>query len=330
LFDLSFRLRSPEDVVAQLETFMKWAPLRLCSYSELIDLIHAAKNGPVDALFQLLEIGGKMIEKYNFPDPKSCEFVDKIICDLHSRKEIIPCYGSNQQAARDELKRLHFLFVPPRGEPAGDNSGKWKTRDIKRVVRRQERRAATGIPPMTDDEVEEFLVRKATGRDESDTESFASAATLIDSSTNLSGSVASRADFTERKHLFNVTGPFSVFEQNSPSRPFSNEEEDVDESRDARLEVEVLGSCDWPDQLEERASQGLEKFRKMDERQKEEVHLLAALFTKWGDAYDSSKTVWEKMKTDHEFDIDVLISQIQFAFANFLVGAIRQFMLDEA
>jgi hypothetical protein len=73
----------------------------------------------------------------------------------------------------------------------------------------------------------------------------------------------------------------------------------------------------------------LEKFRTMDERHRRDIRFLAALFTKWEDAYESSKTVWDKMKTDPESDIDVLISQIQFAFADFLVDAIRQFILDE-
>jgi hypothetical protein len=272
---------------------MKWAPLRLYSYDELIDLIHAAKNCPVDVLFQLLEVGGKMVEERNFPDLKSREFIDTIICDLHSRKVYIPCYGSNQSAARDELKRLHSLFSSDIREPAGGHSGKWTTPDIERVVRRQERRASLGLPPMTADEVYTFI----TNRDSGDSEMFSSPDPML---------------------RLSPTG----LKQHLQSRRSS----EGDGSVPPRLE---RGVRDSPSRLEGWASRGRERFRALDEQHRQEISFLAGLFTKWEDAYEASMTVWERMKRDPEFDIDILTSQIQFAFANFLVGAIKQFMLDE-
>jgi hypothetical protein len=123
-----------------------------------------------------------------------------------------------------------------------------------------------------------------------------------------------------------VTRPVAVFEQHSPSRRYSD---DDDAAAPRRLEVEVVGSGDWPDQLDERVTRGRERFRTMDEGHRRDINVLAGLFMKWEDAYESSKTVWERMKTDPGFDINVLISKIPFAFADFLVDAIRQFMLDE-
>jgi hypothetical protein len=244
-------LRSIDDVLVQLEAFTKWAPLRLYNHTELVDLIAAAKNCPIDALFRLLEVGAKMIEQGNFPDSRSSEFVDRIICDLHRQKVFIPCFGSDQQAARDELKRLHSLFSQNISEH--NDSAIWNTSNVERVVRQQERRAAAGLPLMTDTEVDAFL------------------------------GPSRRINVTERR--------------------LSKEDKVVESPK--------------------------ERFRAMDEHHRQEISFLAGLLSSWDDAYEGSKKVWEKMKTDPDFDIDVLISQIQFAFADFLVDAIRQFMHDE-
>jgi hypothetical protein len=90
---------------------------------------------------------------------------------------------------------------------------------------------------MTDAEIDDFLTRRAAGGDESD------------SSAGLPDWMLGTA---KRRRLFNVTGPVSVFEMRSPARRYS-EEEDDDEIRYANpgeLEVEVVGSSDWPDRLE--------------------------------------------------------------------------------
>jgi hypothetical protein len=56
---------------------------------------------------------------------------------------------------------------------------------------------------------------------------------------------------------------------------------------------------------------------------------LVYLFTSWPLAYDHSKCVWELMKTDPGFDVNILISRIPLTFADFLVNAIRSFMTNE-
>jgi hypothetical protein len=74
---------------------------------------------------------------------------------------------------------------------------------------------------------------------------------------------------------------------------------------------------------------GARKFETMSEEQKARINELAMWFRRWDNAYDGSKRVWEIMKNDDEFDIDVLISQIQLSFADFLVSAILEFREEE-
>jgi hypothetical protein len=80
--------------------------------------------------------------------------------------------------------------------------------------------------------------------------------------------------------------------------------------------------------LRERIDRGMERYRRMDEAQRADVRLVADSFTGWNDAYESSMAVCERMKADPDFDIDVLVSQIRFLFADFLLNAVEQFMLD--
>jgi hypothetical protein len=54
------------------------------------------------------------------------------------------------------------------------------------------------------------------------------------------------------------------------------------------------------------------------------------LFTEWEYAYDSSECVWQIVKRDHGFDVNVLVARIQLSFAHFLVRAIREFISDGA
>jgi hypothetical protein len=121
-----------------------------------------------------------------------------------------------------------------------------------------------------------------------------------------------------------VTPPVAVFDHESPTKR--------KERSPNPLEVEVSGLREWIDprrKLPERVDRGLEKYRQMDERQRAEIQLLAGLFTGWGNVYESSKAVWERMRADPDLDVEVLISQIGLSFAGFLVTAVRQFTQDE-
>lgn len=56
---------------------------------------------------------------------------------------------------------------------------------------------------------------------------------------------------------------------------------------------------------------------------------LTQLFIDWNKAYDSSQTIWEKMRNDDDFDVDILISRISISFADFLVEALITFAKNE-
>jgi hypothetical protein len=75
---------------------------------------------------------------------------------------------------------------------------------------------------------------------------------------------------------------------------------------------------------------GAEKYETLDDMRREQVNGLALLFLSWKDAYDASRRVWEIMKSDAGFEIDVLLARIELAFADFLVKAIREYIADES
>jgi hypothetical protein len=75
---------------------------------------------------------------------------------------------------------------------------------------------------------------------------------------------------------------------------------------------------------------GRERYETLNDQRREQVNGLALLFQSWKDAYDASIRVWEIMKSDPRFEIDVLLARIELAFADFLVKAIREYIAEES
>jgi hypothetical protein len=103
------------------------------------------------------------------------------------------------------------------------------------------------------------------------------------------------------------------------------------ESDDVRIKVgdTTAQPFDAMISIQTRVHDGGENYNTLPVDQRQQIQFLAGLFCRWEDAYDGSKRVWEIMKADPQFDLNVLIAQIQLSFADFLVHAIRKFMTDE-
>jgi hypothetical protein len=81
--------------------------------------------------------------------------------------------------------------------------------------------------------------------------------------------------------------------------------------------------------LGEAPAGGADSYESMDEEHRHQIDELARALTHWETAYDWAKRIWAIMKEDPAFDVNVLITRIQFSFADFLVRAIQAFMSDE-
>lgn len=79
----------------------------------------------------------------------------------------------------------------------------------------------------------------------------------------------------------------------------------------------------------QRRSRGARLYEDLDQQQVKQISELAKLFTAWNTAYSSSKVVWDVMKNDDKFDIDVLLSQIPISYGDFLIEGLTTFAQNE-
>ena len=96
------------------------------------------------------------------------------------------------------------------------------------------------------------------------------------------------------------------------------------------LRLSDVDEGDVPLTLSGRISRGMKLFDPMNPQDKAKILELAKLFTEWAESYDASQKVWEVMKEDQSFELDVLLSQIPVTFADFLVEAIKTFSFEES
>ena len=83
------------------------------------------------------------------------------------------------------------------------------------------------------------------------------------------------------------------------------------------------------DTIYERRARGSKRLDGLTQEQLKQLYELAGLFVNWRTAYSSSQVVWNVMKTDNSFDIDVLLSQIPVSYGDFLVEALTTFAQQE-
>ena len=83
------------------------------------------------------------------------------------------------------------------------------------------------------------------------------------------------------------------------------------------------------DDLLTRMERGKEKFRELSEIETQTIRKIASLFKDWKTAYTVSMNIWNMMKNDDEFDVDVLLSQTPVSYGDFLVEALNTFAEKE-
>lgn len=83
------------------------------------------------------------------------------------------------------------------------------------------------------------------------------------------------------------------------------------------------------DTLYERREKGKIRLDSLSPEQREKINVLAKLFNNWKTAYASSRVVWNTMKADTTFDVNILLSQIPVSYGDFLVEALTTFAQQE-
>lgn len=81
--------------------------------------------------------------------------------------------------------------------------------------------------------------------------------------------------------------------------------------------------------IEERISDGKIRQKKISREEFERIQKYAHLFVSWETAYRSVQQVWEVMKIDPQFEVNVLISMMPITFADFTVSGLKQFAVEE-
>lgn len=83
------------------------------------------------------------------------------------------------------------------------------------------------------------------------------------------------------------------------------------------------------DTLYERREKGKSRLENLSQEQREKIDALSQLFNNWKTAYASSRVVWNTMKADSTFDVNILLYQIPVSYGDFLVEALTTFAEQE-
>ena len=83
------------------------------------------------------------------------------------------------------------------------------------------------------------------------------------------------------------------------------------------------------DNIYQRRTRGAKLFDGLSPEKIQQICELAKLFNAWNTAYNSSKVVWDTMKKDDNFDIDILLSQIAVSYGDFLIEGLKTFAKQE-
>lgn len=83
------------------------------------------------------------------------------------------------------------------------------------------------------------------------------------------------------------------------------------------------------DTLYERREKGKIRLENLSPEQREKINVLASLFNNWKTAYASSRVVWNTMKADNTFDVNILLYQIPVSYGDFLIEALTTFAEQE-
>lgn len=83
------------------------------------------------------------------------------------------------------------------------------------------------------------------------------------------------------------------------------------------------------DTIYERREKGIQRLENLNPEQRAQISSLAKLFNNWKTAYASSRVVWNTMKADSKFDVNILLSQIPVSYGDFLIEALTTFAEQE-
>ena len=103
----------------------------------------------------------------------------------------------------------------------------------------------------------------------------------------------------------------------------------LDQSQDPQFSGSVDRFLGSKDNLMGRIDRGSKMYSHLSPEEVQKIEELAKLFVRWEKAYDACKVVWNLMKEDDSFDVDILISQVPVSFADFLIEALKTFAANE-
>lgn len=91
----------------------------------------------------------------------------------------------------------------------------------------------------------------------------------------------------------------------------------------------IQSSSNIYSEIENKRQKGMKLFDKLAKEEQQKILELSKRFKDWPSAYEASKFVWNIIKNDPTFNIDILLSQIKFCFADFLIIVIQNLALSE-
>ena len=290
LYDLSIKLRKLGDVLDQIRFFKKMAPLPHYRYRSILELIYAAAKCPPDAQYLLLTIAARMVKLDNFATREELQLLAAACENLIRGKLFYVSFGDNQAKPKRKLEEMLELF-------------RQKRRETKEVRIRM--RATYGTK-----EIEAFIqeqVRRTTSGERPISED--------EVGEYLRTSSAMRSEEQSSSEVTEV--------------PPEDEGVSLAQSRDPQFSGSIDRFLGSKDNLFGRIDRGAGLYSHLNPDEAKRIEELAKLFVRWEKAYEACRTVWNIMKEDDTFDVDILISQVPVSFADFLIEGLKTFAAKE-
>lgn len=108
------------------------------------------------------------------------------------------------------------------------------------------------------------------------------------------------------------------------------EEEEFPELEDSDTELtNIERFLNSTNTIYERREKGKRRMKLLSPEKQQKISEYAKLFGDWTTAYINSRLVWKVMKSEPEFDINLLLSQIPVSFGDFLIEALITFAQND-
>jgi hypothetical protein len=303
--ELSTESRSLSEVVEQIRNFTQYALLKRYRYRSLIDLLHASAKCPPDTEYHLLKVAVRMVKSGNIAFADELHELISVTQRLIRANPNFVSFGPNQTKPKMNLKKWLEIFET-HIKPKSVRKLTFGTSEMERFIAEQRRRAANKECALRGEDIERFLSGEPLKRKPNPSETWS-----FSKSTQWSNEVGD-VDSVTQSPISDAAGVMTELITDVSETP----RQESKEPRRVSLilspeEVQISTKASPMTKNSDYALLSIEQRKRIDD--------LVALFVNWEYAYEAVGKVWEEIKKDNSFEVDILLSRLPITFASFLI-----------